>query len=221
MVVPEIPVPIGGSQTSEASTLKACLQAARDGSSDALGQLVQKCRAYLLLVANREWDPELRAKGGASDIVQDTFLEAQRSFVRFRGETEKELMAWLRCVLLANVSNFERRYRRTDKRQVAREVQLDHHNRNGDGLVSLVPADTPSPSWQYSAREEAEAVERALQRLPDDYARVILLVHREHRSLAEAAAVMNRSVDAVRRLWSRAIDRLAHELETGHERPGE
>src|SRR5262249_45736682 len=35
-------------------------------------------RGYLLVLAQRELDPDLRAKGGASDLVQETFLEAQR-----------------------------------------------------------------------------------------------------------------------------------------------
>ena len=53
------------------------LAAARTGSSEALGQALQACRGYLLLLAERELDPDLRAKGGASDVVQETFLEAQ------------------------------------------------------------------------------------------------------------------------------------------------
>ena len=56
------------------------LQAARDGSREAMGNLLEACRAYLLLVANRELAADLRAKGGASDLVQDTFLEGHRNF---------------------------------------------------------------------------------------------------------------------------------------------
>ena len=53
-------------------------------------------RHYLLRIAEQELDPDLRAKGGASDLVQLTFLEAQRDFARFHGDTAAELRAWLR-----------------------------------------------------------------------------------------------------------------------------
>src|SRR5262245_10155176 len=44
------------------------LDAARAGSVDALGQLLEACRAYLLLIAEHELHHSLQAKGGASDL---------------------------------------------------------------------------------------------------------------------------------------------------------
>src|SRR5262249_21485567 len=87
------------------------LPAARQGSREALGRLLEACRDYLLLVANKELDPQLQPKGGASDLVQQTFLEAQRDFARFAGNSEEELLAWLRRLLLNNLGDFTRRYR--------------------------------------------------------------------------------------------------------------
>src|SRR5262245_34174522 len=101
------------------------LPAARAGSMEALGQALEQFRRYLLRIAERELDPELRAKGGASDLVQLTFLEAQRDFARFHGDSGPEQRAWLRRLLVDNLANFERRYRGTAKRRVAREVALD------------------------------------------------------------------------------------------------
>ena len=45
-----------------------------------MGDLLEGCRQYLLLVANEELDSELTAKSGASDMVQETFLRAQHNF---------------------------------------------------------------------------------------------------------------------------------------------
>src|SRR5438445_4152014 len=53
------------------------LSAARDGSRDALGRVLEACRRYLLFVARHELNEDLQAKGGASDLVQETFLEGQ------------------------------------------------------------------------------------------------------------------------------------------------
>ena len=65
---------------------------ARGGSALAMGQLMERCRRYLLLVANDSLDSDLRPKVGASDLVQDTFLEAHQDFSHFHGTTERELL---------------------------------------------------------------------------------------------------------------------------------
>jgi RNA polymerase sigma-70 factor (ECF subfamily) len=189
------------------------LPEARAGSREALGQLLEACRGYLLRIANQGLGADLQAKGGASDLVQETFLEAHRDFARFQGTTEAELLAWLRCLLLNNVANFARSYRATDKRQVDREVPLEGGDSShicGPGFV----ADMPTPSMEAMAREKAEAVAQALERLPEDYRRVITLRNQERREFEEIGRLMQRSTDAARRLWSRAIERLQHELET-------
>src|SRR5262245_24160506 len=107
------------------------LSAARTGNQDALGQVLQACRAYLLLVAERELDPHLQAKGGASDLVQETLMDAVRAFGTFHGNSEEELRRWLRRLLLNNLVSFARRYRGADKRQVRREVGLHGPDSSG------------------------------------------------------------------------------------------
>src|SRR5438105_3396849 len=109
------------------------LQEAQAGSRDALGRALEACRAYLLLIARHEMPADLRAKGGASDLVQETFLEAQRDFAQFQGQTAEELQAWLRRLLLNNIANFVRRYRETDKRDARREVPLRDEGAVGRG----------------------------------------------------------------------------------------
>ena len=187
------------------------LREARAGSAKALGDALEACRGYLLTVAQRELDPDLRAKGGASDLVQQTFLEAQRDFARFEGETEAELLAWLRRLLLNNLANFARDYRATAKRQVAREVGLPDADSSRLGDVTLA-GDVPSPSKQAMAHERTEAVLQALEKLPPSYRQVVLLRYREERSFEEIGQLMGRSANAVRKLWLRAVERLKKDL---------
>lgn len=187
------------------------LPAAQAGSKDALAQLLEAYRGYLLLIATQEIDPALRAKGGASDLVQETMMEAYQDFAQFHGG-EEELLAWLRRLLRNNLANFARRFRDTRKRQMAAEVPLE------GGASSTAPARTlidedPTPSENAVANEQAQAVEKALQQLPEDYRQVILLRYREELSFEEISQVMSRSANAVEKLWLRAIERLRHELE--------
>jgi RNA polymerase sigma-70 factor (ECF subfamily) len=187
------------------------LSAARAGSAEALGQVLEACRGYLLLIAQRELASDLRAKGGASDLVQETFLDAQRAFKRFDGDSEADLLAWLRRLLLNNLANFARLYRDTGKRSIDREVTLPEgdSSERSNGLAALVP----SPSSEAMGHEQADAVLRALEQLPEDYRQVILLRYREECTFEEIGRQMGRSANAIRKLWLRAIDRLQQEME--------
>jgi RNA polymerase sigma-70 factor (ECF subfamily) len=185
------------------------LAAARAGSDSKLGQVLEAYRGYLLHVAQGRLDPSLRAKGSASDLVQETFLEAKRDFAQFGGTTDDELKAWLRQLLLNNVANFGRRYR-SSKRRADREVSLEPGSScsDGDGIA----ADDETPSVLAVTREEKEALERCLSGLPEDYRRVILLRYPELRPFKEIAHLMNRSEEAVRTLLSRAVQRVRNEM---------
>jgi RNA polymerase sigma-70 factor (ECF subfamily) len=188
------------------------LPSARAGSREALGKALETCRNYLLLVAERMMDPELHAKGGASDLVQETFLEAQRDFVRFQGNSEEELLAWLRQILLNNVANFTRRFHGTGKRDPRREVPVgadDSSHLTGP----VLPDPRLTPSSQAIEREQAQALHKALQRLPEDYRQALVMRYLEGRSFEEISQALQRTPAAVRKLWLRALKQLRQEWE--------
>jgi RNA polymerase sigma-70 factor (ECF subfamily) len=187
------------------------LAAARAGSVEALGHALEECRDYLLLIAGRELDPDLGAKGGASDLVQETFLEAQRDFSRFAGGSPEELRAWLRRLLLNNVANFTRHYRATAKRRAGREVALEAGHSSEERGAGLA-ADVPTPSVQAVANEQAAALQAAMAQLPEDYRQVLALRHQEQLSFEEIGTRLDRTANAARLLWVRAVDRLQEVL---------
>jgi RNA polymerase sigma-70 factor, ECF subfamily len=189
------------------------ISAARAGSKEAIGSALEGCRGYLLGIAERELDADLRAKGGASDLVQETFLEAQRDFAGFRGETEADLLAWLRRLLLNNLANFARTYRQTAKRRLDREVRLPGRGESS-AAESRIAADDPTPSAQVRDGEDSAALHAAMARLPEDYRRVLTLRYVEGLSFDQIAERMNRTSAALRKLWSRAVDRMQAEMES-------
>jgi len=77
--------------------------AAREGDRSALGQLLESFRSYLCLVSDRKLGPDLKQKCGDSDVVQQTFLDAQRAVRRCEGSTPYELRDWLERILLNNL----------------------------------------------------------------------------------------------------------------------
>jgi RNA polymerase sigma-70 factor (ECF subfamily) len=186
------------------------LRAARAGSAEDLGRLLEGCRAYLLLIANRHLAADLQAKGGASDLVQETFLEAQNDFPQFQGLTHQDLLHWLRGILRHNLADFRRRYRDRAARDISQELPLDapHLAEVRDRLVT----DRPPPEDRAVTAEEAEAVRRALARLPEHYRRVLALRHQQGRSFQEIGQEMGRTAEAARKLWFRAVERLREEI---------
>jgi RNA polymerase sigma-70 factor (ECF subfamily) len=197
--------------------LAGWLADARGGSDEALGRALESCRQYLLLVANRQLGPELRAKLGPSDVVQDTFLEAKRDFHRFHGDTAEALRAWLNRILLNNLANAARSYRRTEKRELDREVPFAEVP-TGLRCAGLA-APGPTPSKQAVAREENAELERVLARLPGPYREVIELRHQDQLSFEEIGRRLGRSAEAARKLWARAVEQLQAILGPADETP--
>jgi RNA polymerase sigma-70 factor (ECF subfamily) len=156
------------------------LGAARAGDTTSLGQLLEMYRSYLATLARLQIGRRLQGKVDASDLVQETFLEAHRDFAQFRGAREAELVGWLRQILASNLANQVQRYCGTQSRDVRLErqlaIELDQSSQILDrGLV----APSSSPSNQAARREQAVLLANALSRLPADYREVLVLRHLE------------------------------------------
>src|SRR5581483_11405647 len=92
----------------------------RRGEEQALAQLFERYRHYLRILAQTQMGRQLRAKCEASDLVQQTLLEAYRDFASFQGQQEGDLLAWLRRILAHNLFNEARRFA-AQQRDAARE----------------------------------------------------------------------------------------------------
>ena len=156
----------------------------------------------------------LRAKVDASDLVQQTMLEAHRGFGRFQGATEAEWLAWLRRILDNNAADFVRRYRGTGKRQVGREVPLAGANSSAPGCPEPA-ADDESPSSAAVRHEGELALTAALAKLTPDHREVIVLRNLQRLPFEEVAERMDRSRPAVQMLWMRAIQKLQEVMRDG------
>ena len=59
------------------------------------GTTLERFRAYLRLLAGMQMDPRLQGKLDASDLVQQTLLQALQALDRFQQRSEAELAVWL------------------------------------------------------------------------------------------------------------------------------
>jgi RNA polymerase sigma-70 factor (ECF subfamily) len=182
---------------------------ARLAPDPAWGQRLESYRGYLTVLARTQIGRRLQGKADPGDVVQETFLHAVRDAAQFRGSSDQELAAWLRQILAARLADLVRRYCGTQGRDVrleqALQVELDQSSQVLDrGLV----APLSSPSERAARHEQAARLAQALERLPEDYRAVLVLHHLEGCDFPEVARRLGRSVEAVKKLWARALARL-------------
>ncbi len=184
------------------------IRRARAGEAEALVELIDSWRTYLLTVAETELDQQLQPKKGASDLVQSACLDIYEHFQDFRGETTAEWRTWLLQLLRRDIQDLRRRFRDTAKRDLDREQRLAEWDD-----LRLAPADDDlSPRATMIAVEESEALRTALQRLTDEYRQIIRLRNWDELSFTEIGRRLDRSEDSARKLWTRAIAKLQSEL---------
>jgi RNA polymerase sigma-70 factor, ECF subfamily len=171
---------------------------ARDG--DASDPHLEGFRNYLELLARAGLDPRLRGKLDPADLVQQTLLRAVAAQDRFHGDDARRA-AWLRTILGRVMIDAIRKFGRPGGG--GRERSLE----------AFLAADLTSPSGRAERNERLLRLANALARLPEDQRRAVELRHLQGLSLAEIAARMERTVDAVVGLIHRGLRALRRDLE--------
>lgn len=159
------------------------------------GELLERLRPRLLLWAAGRLRADLREKIEPDDVAQDVLLSVHRSFGGFEGQSPGEFFRWVFRIAENRLKDIAAHYGAL-KRQLPEPRSFSQT--------------TPS---QHAARtEQLDRVARAIEQLPEDYRQVIQLVRFEERSTDEAGELMERSANAVRILYFRAISALRAEL---------
>jgi RNA polymerase sigma-70 factor (ECF subfamily) len=199
---------------SQADSIPESLLArARAGDEAARGRLLELYRNYLRFMARTLISQPLQARLDASDLVQETFLKAYREFGGFLGTSEPELVAWLRQILVRTVADQVKRHR-AKVRDFCREEPIEAIlDRSSLAIQERLAAPVSSPSTHAIRREQAVLLADALETLPSDYREVFVLRILERVPIEEVAARMGRSVNAVRKLLTRAMVALEAALE--------
>ena len=202
--------------SSSSANAELLLSQALAGSSECFGRLLHVYRNYLKLLVVTQLERKLQQRVSPSDVVQETFLEANRDFPQFRGSSSGEFCAWLRKILVNNLHRVVEKHVLAAKRDVRREVSLENMATNLEEstarLEAILPDQGTSPS-SHAQRHEMEIVlADHLAELPRDYRDVIVLRHLESLPFEEVGQRMERSAGAARMLWLRAIQELRERM---------
>jgi RNA polymerase sigma-70 factor (ECF subfamily) len=179
---------------------------ADDHATRGLG--LDRYRSYLLLLARTQLGQQFRGKLDASDVVQQTLLEAHRQSGRFRGETPQQLLAWLRTLLAGTLADAFKALGRA-KRDVTRERSLEAElDQSSERLVAWLAAEQSSPSEQANKNEQMVRLGDALVALPEAQRTALILRHCKGLSVADISEQIGRSPQAVAGLLKRGARQL-------------
>ena len=177
-------------------------------AANASGPQVERFREYLCVLARAHVHPRNASRIDASDLVQQTLLEACQQQHQFRGKSDAELAAWLKQMLVHNLADALRGCER-DKRDVRRaqslEARIEDSFCRAEDWLAAVQA---SPSQQAIRFEELLRLADGLAQLPDDQRESVVLHHLQGWSLAQMAEHLGRSESAVAGLLHRGLKNL-------------
>jgi RNA polymerase sigma-70 factor (ECF subfamily) len=206
MIIPE-----AVHDSSEDVPVPKLLEQARLGDAEAIGRVLQLYRNYLTILATTQMNRRLRRRVSPSDLVQDAMLAAYGDFAKFRGGSERELLAWLRQILINCLHHVIETHMRAKMRDMRREISVEQVSatldRSACNFAQMLADRGPSPSAPLQQRERAVALADQLARLPPKYRDVIVLRNLQGLSFDEVADRMDRKPGTVRMLWLRAIEK--------------
>jgi RNA polymerase sigma-70 factor, ECF subfamily len=175
-------------------------------------QLLERHRTYLMLLARARILPLKGRKFDASDIVQQTLMDAFAKREQFRGTSEAELTAWLRQILKNNLLDVLR-HEQCAKRDVRRQERLGATVEQSMARVDgwLLAAHS-SPSQRLSKAEDLLRLSEALETLPVAQREAIVLHHLQGLKLTDVAKELGRTEPAVAGLLFRGLNKLHQQL---------
>lgn len=175
------------------------------------GHTLDQFRSYLYLLARAHLGPNIQQKIDASDLVQQTMIDAHEKKNQFRGETDAQRAAWLRQILTHNLADALRHQHRA-KRDVSRKRSLEAAiNGSFRQAESWLHARQSSPSQHLTKKEDLLRLADALTELPEAQRDAVIFRHLQGLSLAEVAQQLGRTEPAVAGLVYRGLNKL-HEL---------
>lgn len=141
----------------------------------------------------------VRNTSEAEDLVQEIFLQAYRSYHKFRGDCAYK--TWLFSIAHHHVNSMWRKFFRRKKIREQYESELREESYSLDE--------------EWERRQLSEQLYQELQRLPDHYREVIVLRYLHEFSTADTALILDTNEARVRTLTHRAMTKLRTNWEKG------
>ena len=172
-------------------------------------QLIHQHRDKLRRMVEFRMSPRLRGRVDASDVIQETFIEAARVMEASKKKPDLPVHVWLRRLANQKLIQAHRKHLGAECRAAGREQR-----EQAGGLASsysiarFLVGNITSPSNAAIRDEKRRLLELALDQMDPLDCEVLTLRHFEHLSGRESAEVLGVSHDVVKKRYVRALEKL-------------
>lgn len=178
---------------------------------NALAEKLQRFRPALVTLAEALMAPAVRSELDASDLVQQTLLEAHLDRETLTTLSEQQVLSWLREALRHNVVDAAR-HLKSEKGDVRRKRRLGDLYSTVARISDLLAADQTSPSECIQREEEVAGLLAAIQSLSEGQRQAIILKHLRGWTLQQISTELGQSEAAVAGLLHRGRQALCRVL---------
>lgn len=185
----------------------AMFEAARSGDERALEEVLGSVHDRLLGRAARKIGLEWQGRIDPDDLLQETYIQAVADFASFRDTDEESFYRWISTILDHRFIDAVRRHRAKKRGEGRAAIAPGAMSRHESFLGQCLP-DLQTPSVIPRRQEAIAAMMVAIARLEQDQRMVVQRLMLDGEPIADVARDMERSEDAVRRLGSRAVEKL-------------
>lgn len=185
-------------------------------SPEEIDQLLMRYQSALHRLVELRLDRKIRHRIDVSDILQETFLEANRRMQNYLEDQPLPLHLWLRQIAMDRVIDAHRRHRGSAMRSVDKEEGMMPGNawdQSTQHLVRQISDPQLTPATEAMQRELAKRVEDAISSLGDQDAEIILMRHYEHLTNQDVAITLGLTEPAASMRYLRALRKLKTILE--------
>lgn len=172
---------------------------------------MQRLRSVLRSLAESLIPPGLRAELDASDLVQQTLMEAWEQSDRLVSLDDRQLFGWLRTALRHNTLDAVK-HLSTQKNDAERRLRMSELEGSFARLEDILHADGTSPSEVLQRAEQTTRLLMALQELPTQQRDAVMLKHLKGYSLQRVAETLHISEAAAAGLLHRGRKHLMDRL---------
>jgi RNA polymerase sigma-70 factor (ECF subfamily) len=177
----------------------------KTGGEQALAEAFEHFRPRLRRMVDLRMDTRLAGRVDASDVVQETYMDAAKQLRLYLARPEVSVFVWLRRLAWERMLSMSRRHLEAQKRDIHRELSLPEES---SILLAKSLLEGESPSEKMALEELRDEVRRAVARLPETDREAILLRHFEGLTNKEIAEALGISEPAATMRYGRALLRL-------------
>ena len=202
---------MGTNSNGDSANTINLLRHAGNGDQDAVAALFARHQSRLEQMVRLRMDRRLQGRIDASDVLQETYLEAARRVAEFAREPGTSVYLWLRVLTAQKLVDLTRQHLGAKMRSVGQEISLYRGALPRASSILLAEhllGRFTSPSLAVIRAETQLRVQEALNTMDSVDREVLALRHFELLTNGEVAQVLGLSKAAASNRYVRALKRL-------------